>query len=169
MTRVLPAQYHQYQVVGRHVPTEAQPEPEVFRMKLWALDSVKARSKFWYVGRLGRGARTRGSDRVRWGDYGRSDRARLRTGTDRARCFMTCTGISCLASRRLRRRTAKSSPATRCVRIPRHSESPRGGETRDARERRRGRRMTTRAGERRDQMARGVNSDIVCTPRGYGD
>ena len=48
MTRVLPAQYHQYQVVGRHVPTEAQPEPEVFRMKLWALDSVKARSKFWY-------------------------------------------------------------------------------------------------------------------------
>ena len=52
-TRVLPAQYHQYQVVGRHVPTEAQPEPEVFRMKLWALDSVKARSKFWYVGRLG--------------------------------------------------------------------------------------------------------------------
>ena len=47
------AQYHQYQVVGRHVPTEAQPEPEVFRMKLWALDSVKARSKFWYVGRLG--------------------------------------------------------------------------------------------------------------------
>ena len=34
MTRVLPAQYHQYQVVGRHVPTEAQPEPEVFRMKL---------------------------------------------------------------------------------------------------------------------------------------
>jgi large subunit ribosomal protein L18Ae len=30
------------------VPTEAHPEPEVFRMKLWALDDVKARSKFWY-------------------------------------------------------------------------------------------------------------------------
>jgi len=43
------AQYHQYQVVGRHVPTESNPEPEVFRMKLWALDDVKARSKFWYV------------------------------------------------------------------------------------------------------------------------
>ena len=42
-------QYHQYQVVGRHVPTESNPEPEVFRMKLWALDDVKARSKFWYV------------------------------------------------------------------------------------------------------------------------
>ena len=41
-------QYHQYQVVGRHVPTDAHPEPEVFRMKLWALDDVKARSKFWY-------------------------------------------------------------------------------------------------------------------------
>jgi hypothetical protein len=50
MMCLLPAQYHQYQVVGRHVPTETQPEPEVFRMKLWALDAVKARSKFWYVG-----------------------------------------------------------------------------------------------------------------------
>jgi hypothetical protein len=30
------------------VPTDAHPEPEVFRMKLWALDDVKARSKFWY-------------------------------------------------------------------------------------------------------------------------
>jgi hypothetical protein len=39
--------YHQYQVVGRHVPTEKEPEPTVYRMKLWATDPVRARSKFW--------------------------------------------------------------------------------------------------------------------------
>jgi hypothetical protein len=26
--------YHQYQIVGRHLPTEAMPEPPVYRMKL---------------------------------------------------------------------------------------------------------------------------------------
>lgn len=41
------AQYHQYHIVGRHVPTEADPNPQVFRMKLWSLDDVRARSKFW--------------------------------------------------------------------------------------------------------------------------
>lgn len=40
--------FHQYQVVGRHTPTAADPEPPLFRMKLWAQDAVKARSKFWY-------------------------------------------------------------------------------------------------------------------------
>jgi large subunit ribosomal protein L18Ae len=40
--------YHQYQVVGRHLPTEAQPEPEVFRLRLFATDAIRARSKFWY-------------------------------------------------------------------------------------------------------------------------
>jgi len=39
--------YHQYQVVGRHLPTEKEPEPTVYRMKLWATDAVRARSKFW--------------------------------------------------------------------------------------------------------------------------
>lgn len=40
--------YHQYQVVGRHLPTAKDPEPPVFRMKLWATDPVSAKSKFWY-------------------------------------------------------------------------------------------------------------------------
>ena len=39
--------YHQYQVVGRHLPTEKEPEPTVYRMKLWATDAVRAKSKFW--------------------------------------------------------------------------------------------------------------------------
>ena len=39
--------YHQYQVVGRHVPTEKDAEPTLYRMKLWATDPVRAKSKFW--------------------------------------------------------------------------------------------------------------------------
>ena len=33
--------FHQYQVVGRHLPTEADPEPTLYRMKLWATDEVR--------------------------------------------------------------------------------------------------------------------------------
>ncbi|QDZ21746.1 ribosomal protein L18 [Chloropicon primus] len=40
--------YHQYQIVGRHLPTEANPSPSLYRMKVWAVDEVCARSKFWY-------------------------------------------------------------------------------------------------------------------------
>jgi hypothetical protein len=39
--------YHQYQVVGRHNPTTAEPNPTVYRMKVWAPDAVCAKSKFW--------------------------------------------------------------------------------------------------------------------------
>lgn len=39
--------YHQYQVVGRHNPTASEPNPTVFRMKVWAPDAVCAKSKFW--------------------------------------------------------------------------------------------------------------------------
>jgi len=38
----------QYQVVGRHVPTEAHPTPTVFRMKIFAPNEVVAKSRFWY-------------------------------------------------------------------------------------------------------------------------
>jgi large subunit ribosomal protein L18Ae len=40
-------QWHQYQVVGRHLPTASDPNPTVYRMKVWAQDEVKAKSKFW--------------------------------------------------------------------------------------------------------------------------
>lgn len=39
--------FHQYQVVGRHLPTEKDAEPTIYRMKLWATDAVRAKSKFW--------------------------------------------------------------------------------------------------------------------------
>ena len=41
-------QFRQYQVVGRHIPTEKDPSPQLYRMKLWAEDEVIAKSKFWY-------------------------------------------------------------------------------------------------------------------------
>lgn len=39
--------FKQYQVVGRHLPTESEPNPTVYRMKVWAEDDVRAKSKFW--------------------------------------------------------------------------------------------------------------------------
>ena len=41
--------FHQYQVVGRHLPSEKEENPTVYRMKLWAEDPVRAKSKFWCV------------------------------------------------------------------------------------------------------------------------
>ena len=38
----------QYQVVGRKAPTDADPNPPAFRMKLFAVNEVIAKSRFWY-------------------------------------------------------------------------------------------------------------------------
>jgi len=53
--------FHQYQVVGRHLPSEKEENPTIYRMKLWAEDAIRAKSKFWCapvsaksVGSLGR-------------------------------------------------------------------------------------------------------------------
>ncbi|KAK6284080.1 Large ribosomal subunit protein eL20 domain - like 2 [Theobroma cacao] len=40
--------YHQYQVVGRALPTESDEHPKIYRMRLWATNEVRAKSKFWY-------------------------------------------------------------------------------------------------------------------------
>ncbi|URD90708.1 60S ribosomal protein L18A [Musa troglodytarum] len=40
--------FHQYQVVGRALPTAADEHPKIYRMKLWATNEVRAKSKFWY-------------------------------------------------------------------------------------------------------------------------
>jgi len=42
-------QFHQYQVVGRALPTPNNETPKAYRMKLWATNEVRAKSKFWYV------------------------------------------------------------------------------------------------------------------------
>jgi len=38
----------QYQVVGRKAPTDDAPNPEAYRMLIFAPNSVIAKSKFWY-------------------------------------------------------------------------------------------------------------------------
>ncbi|KAF2091152.1 60S ribosomal protein L18ae [Saccharata proteae CBS 121410] len=43
----------EYQVIGRHLPTEANPTPKLFRMRIFAPNDVVAKSRFWYfLGRL---------------------------------------------------------------------------------------------------------------------
>lgn len=39
----------QYQVVGRKAPTEKEPNPPVYRMKVFAPNEVTSVSKFWYL------------------------------------------------------------------------------------------------------------------------
>ncbi|KAG8478016.1 hypothetical protein CXB51_027832 [Gossypium anomalum] len=39
--------FHQYQVVGRGLPTEADQHPKIYRMKLWATNEVRAKSKYF--------------------------------------------------------------------------------------------------------------------------
>jgi len=43
------AQFHQYQVVGRALPTPGDEQPKIYRMKLWATNEVRSKSKFWSV------------------------------------------------------------------------------------------------------------------------
>jgi large subunit ribosomal protein L18Ae len=38
----------EYQVVGRHLPTEADPTPKIYRMRIFAPNEVVAKSRFWY-------------------------------------------------------------------------------------------------------------------------
>nr|AAX48851.1 L18a [Suberites domuncula] len=38
----------EFKVIGRRVPTEKDPEPNVYRMVIFASDAVSAKSRFWY-------------------------------------------------------------------------------------------------------------------------
>eukprot|EP00178_Gracilaria_changii_P002874 TRINITY_DN14225_c0_g1_i1.p1 TRINITY_DN14225_c0_g1~~TRINITY_DN14225_c0_g1_i1.p1 ORF type:complete len:192 (-),score=21.63 TRINITY_DN14225_c0_g1_i1:91-618(-) len=40
--------FKQFEVVGRHRPTEKNASPPIYRMKIFAPDQVKAESRFWY-------------------------------------------------------------------------------------------------------------------------
>lgn len=42
------AQLHRYEVIGRRLPSEKEPTPELFRMRIFAPDEIVARSRFWY-------------------------------------------------------------------------------------------------------------------------
>ncbi|KAF7315290.1 60S ribosomal protein L20 [Mycena indigotica] len=38
----------EFQVIGRHLPTEAEPTPKIYRMRIFAPNEVVAKSRFWY-------------------------------------------------------------------------------------------------------------------------
>ncbi len=40
--------FTEYQVVGRHLPTENDPTPKIYRMRIFAPNEVVAKSRFWY-------------------------------------------------------------------------------------------------------------------------
>jgi len=43
----------EYQVIGRHLPTDVNPTPKLYRMRIFAVNDVVAKSRFWYfLGRL---------------------------------------------------------------------------------------------------------------------
>merc|ERR1712230_94329 len=41
-------EFRQYEVIGRHVPTERDPTPKAYRIKLFTKNETQARSRFWY-------------------------------------------------------------------------------------------------------------------------
>jgi large subunit ribosomal protein L18Ae len=38
----------EFQVVGRHLPTDSDPTPKIYRMRIFAPNEVVAKSRFWY-------------------------------------------------------------------------------------------------------------------------
>merc|ERR1711872_8753 len=38
----------EYEVIGRHLPTQKDPVPKLFKMRIFAPDTVVAKSRFWY-------------------------------------------------------------------------------------------------------------------------
>ena len=38
----------EYQVIGRHLPTDTNPTPKLYRMRIFAVNEVVAKSRFWY-------------------------------------------------------------------------------------------------------------------------
>ncbi|KAL9049179.1 MAG: hypothetical protein Q9162_007351 [Coniocarpon cinnabarinum] len=38
----------EYQVIGRHLPSENNPAPKLYRMRIFAPNKVVAKSRFWY-------------------------------------------------------------------------------------------------------------------------
>merc|ERR1712144_108376 len=47
-TKLKRMSFRQYEVIGRHVPTERDPKPKAYRIKLFTKNETQARSRFWY-------------------------------------------------------------------------------------------------------------------------
>eukprot|EP00112_Aurelia_sp_Birch-Aquarium-sp1_P026146 Seg909.10 transcript_id=Seg909.10/GoldUCD/mRNA.D3Y31 product="60S ribosomal protein L18a" pseudo=true protein_id=Seg909.10/GoldUCD/D3Y31 len=42
------SQMKEYKIIGRHLPTERDPKPTLYRMRIFAKNKVVAKSRFWY-------------------------------------------------------------------------------------------------------------------------
>lgn len=40
--------FTEYMVIGRHLPTEREPTPKLYRMRIFAPNETVAKSRFWY-------------------------------------------------------------------------------------------------------------------------
>lgn len=40
--------FTEYMVIGRHLPTEREPTPKLYRMRIFAPNATVAKSRFWY-------------------------------------------------------------------------------------------------------------------------
>ena len=45
---ITPGRLQEYEVIGRHLPTEANPSPALYRMTIFAPNETVAKSRFWY-------------------------------------------------------------------------------------------------------------------------
>ncbi|QUC23703.1 uncharacterized protein UV8b_07944 [Ustilaginoidea virens] len=48
LTIVTMGRLQEYEVIGRHLPTEANPTPDMYRMTIFAPNETVAKSRFWY-------------------------------------------------------------------------------------------------------------------------
>ena len=48
LTSLVIGRLTEYQVIGRHLPTETNPTPKLYRMRIFATNLVVAKSRFWY-------------------------------------------------------------------------------------------------------------------------
>ncbi|PHH55261.1 60S ribosomal protein L20-A [Ceratocystis fimbriata CBS 114723] len=48
LTSALSARLREYEVIGRHLPTEANPSPALYRMTIFAPNTIVAKSRYWY-------------------------------------------------------------------------------------------------------------------------
>ena len=52
-TDLTSARFQEYQIIGRHLPTETNDAPKIYRMRIFASNPVVAKSRFWYfLGKL---------------------------------------------------------------------------------------------------------------------
>jgi large subunit ribosomal protein L18Ae len=42
------ARFTEYSILGRSLPTESEPTPKLYRMRIFAPNQVVAKSRFWY-------------------------------------------------------------------------------------------------------------------------